>query len=86
MSDSLTKRGLGLGQAARYRIVVQGALAESTADRLGGLHVQVAQAAHGGAAAVLEGQLRDQAQLIGLLNALYEMRLPLLEVHVVEIG
>ena len=41
--------------------------------------------AHGAAKTTLSGRLQDQAQLIGVLNALYEMRLPILRVEVKRI-
>ena len=74
----MEKDGVSLGQAAVYRIVVQGVLSESSGDRLGGLRLRVGPGIHGGTATTLTGRLRDQAQLIGVLNTLYEMRVPVL--------
>jgi hypothetical protein len=85
LQGSLEKDGLTLGQAAVYRIVVQGVLPESSADRLAGLRLRVGPATHGGTATTLTGRLRDQAQLAGLLNALYEMRAPILCVELLRV-
>lgn len=59
-----------------YRIKVQGVFPESWVDRLGGLQV-VSDAQE---RVTLEGWLQDQAALAGVLEILYELRLPILEV------
>jgi hypothetical protein len=59
-----------------YRIKVQGVVPNSWSDRLGGLQI-VATTLEG---ATLEGWLPDQAALNGVLDTLYGLRLPLLEV------
>lgn len=85
MSHSVEKEGLALGQAAVYRIVVQGTLTERYRDRVGGLHLEIGPGLHGGSATTLTGSVRDQSQLIGVLNTLYEMRLPILGLELLEI-
>lgn len=85
MQVSSGTHGVSLAQTAVYRIVVQGSLAEEFADRLAGLSLQVGPGVHGGAATTLTGRLRDQAQLIGVLNTLYEMRVPILSLELLEV-
>jgi len=65
-----------LDKPADYRITVQGVIPESWLDRLGGLRMTVS--ANG--KMTLEGQLPDQAALNGVLDTLYGLHLPLLEV------
>jgi hypothetical protein len=79
------EKGVSLGQPAVYRIVVQGAFPAEYADRLGGLHVEASGGRHGGQATTLTGRLRDQSQLLGVLNGLYEMHLPILSIELLEI-
>ena len=67
------------GGLAAYRIVVQGELDESLSDLLAGMSIRVSRGQHRGAVTVLEGRILDQAQLVGVLNALYELRVPILE-------
>jgi hypothetical protein len=55
---------------------VQGVVPESWLDRLGGLRVTAATKG----ITTLEGQLPDQAALNGVLDTLYGLHLPLLEV------
>ena len=85
MQDSSGTHGVSLGQTAVYQIVVQGSLTEQLAECLGGLRLQVSPGVHGGAATTLTGRLRDQAQLIGVLNALYEMRVPILSLELLKV-
>jgi len=80
-----TEKGISLGQPAVYRIVVQGALPAKYADRLGGLRVEASGGRHGGQATTLTGHLRDQSQLLGVLNGLYEMHLPILSIELIEL-
>ena len=86
MTPKIGKAGLSLEQAAVYEILVQGSVSEESADRLGELRLHPGSSAHGAATTALSGRLHDQAQLIGLINALYEMRLPILRVEVQRIG
>ncbi len=86
LAGSIGQVSLTLAQPAVYEFVVQGAVSEKLADRLGGLRFRSGSGAHGAAKTTLTGRLQDQAQLIGVLNALYEMRLPILRVEVKRIG
>jgi hypothetical protein len=55
---------------------VEGVVPESWIDRLGGFRIVSVTSA----ATTLEGRLPDQAALSGVLETLYHLRLPLLEV------
>ena len=65
-----------MDKSAVYRIIVQGTVPESWIDRLGGMEIVSVTPA----ATMLEGRLTDQAALSGVLDTLYQLRLPLLEV------
>ena len=65
-----------LDKPTDYRITVQGVVPESWLDRIGGL--RIASVVKG--KTTLEGQLPDQAALNGVLDTLYGLHLPLLEV------
>jgi hypothetical protein len=65
----------------KYRIRVQGLLDESFSDRLGGLRITTCSIEDQGPISELVGQVRDQAELAGVLNGLYELHLPLLSVE-----
>lgn len=73
--------GVSMAEVAVYRITVRGALAPELADRLAGMHLESGPGVHGASVTSLTGSLRDQAQLIGVLNALYDMHMPILRVE-----
>lgn len=74
---------LSVDSPAKYQISVVGVLDESFSDRLWGLSICNTEPKQntGKPVAVLTGQLTDQAALFGVLNALYNMRMPLLSVE-----
>jgi hypothetical protein len=67
-------------QPANYRITVEGYLDESWSDRMGDMTINAIRQTDQGAMTTLVGRVRDQAELFGLLNTLYELHLPLLSV------
>ncbi len=62
----------------RYRIDVGGRLDEHWSDRLGGMIITPSGSGEGTPVTTLIGNLRDQTQLSGILNSLYELHLPIL--------
>jgi hypothetical protein len=65
----------------RYRIVVQGVLGEHWRDRLAGLAISTASPDGAPPRTTLLGQIRDQAELNGVLDTLYGLHLPILSVE-----
>lgn len=63
-----------------YRIRIQGRLAPSWSDALGGMAICTRQRRGKPPVSTLTGQLIDQASLMGVLSALYEMGYTLLDV------
>ena len=74
---------LNLISPAEYRITVVGSLDESWSARFGGLEIMNEEPLQGQEKTVvtLTGKIADQAALFGVLNALYNMRLPLVAVE-----
>ena len=68
---------------AVYRIVVSGRLDNSWRGRLGEMEISTLESPSG-TSTVLEGPIRDRAELSGILNSLYDLHLTLLRVEVVE--
>ena len=66
---------------ASYRIQVQGHIGEGWADRLGGMVITRAFSEKNRPITILIGHLSDQAELSGVLNALYDLHMPLLLVE-----
>lgn len=76
---------LTMYETAVYRICLQGALDETWAEYLGaGLRVQVSGHTPATTITTLTGKVSDQAALLGLLNSLYNVGLPLLSVDHLE--
>ena len=85
LSRSEAIERFGRNQPHTYRITVAGTLAPDWSERLGGLRIEPGtKEAWDQPATLLEGPIRDQAQLLGVLNTLSDLRLPLLGVAVIE--
>jgi hypothetical protein len=65
---------------ATYRISVQGRIDPNWSDLLAGMKIRLAKDEAHPLVTILDGELTDQAALIGVLNTLYEMHLPILSV------
>ncbi len=84
MPDSPYVKKLTLGAPATYRIEVQGSLDESWSGRLGGMRIETSSRGDQKSITTLRGRVRDQAELIGVLNSLYELHMPLLSVEIMK--
>jgi hypothetical protein len=69
---------------ATYRIRAQGELEDSRSNILAGMSITTSFQEDEGVVATLVGRLKDQAELSGVLNTLYEMHLPLLSVEILS--
>ena len=84
MKQPTSWKGLKLTTPATYRIRVQGHVERNWSDRLGGLTVTRETSAEKLDITTLQGHLQDQAALSGLLNTLYDLHLPLLNVECID--
>jgi hypothetical protein len=75
---------LTLGTPATYRIRVQDRLDESWSERLGGLRITTSDQGDQAPVTTLVGIVQDQAALIGIVNSLYDLHLPLLSVELLR--
>lgn len=76
-----TPQYLTLNSPARFEIQVQGKVPGSWADRFGEMRVTSYDPGDGGAVSVLIGRVQDQAALMGVLQSLYGLQLPLISVE-----
>jgi hypothetical protein len=81
MPNSHKAEHLKLWTPADYKIEVEGVLDESWSDRLAGMRVSSRKRADDSTVTTLTGRLKDQAELTGVLNSLYELHLPILSVE-----
>ena len=81
MSKSQSWKDLKFEAPASYRIRVQGHLDDSWSDRLGGMVLTRAFTADKEPMTILIGHLKDQGALSGVMNALYDLHLPVISVE-----
>ena len=74
------------GGPATYRVVIQGTVSEDWCRRLGGMEVTTSSPESDEPRTILQGQVRDQAALHGLLETLYALHLPILEMTMIDRG
>lgn len=73
-----------MDQAVTYRIQVRGEIDPRWSDRLGGMTISTDFRPGEKAITTLEGNLRDQAALAGVMNTLHSLRLVVLAVGCLE--
>ena len=81
MPQPESRKSYDFDRPRECRIRVQGFLDESWSERLGGLCITTSKIRDQKPVSVLAGQLRDQTELAGVLNTLYELHLTLLSVE-----
>jgi hypothetical protein len=85
MPKSESRKSFTFDRPGKYRIRVQGILHESWSERLGGLRITASSLKdQKGPITELCGKVRDQAELAGLLNSLYELHLTLASVKMLN--
>jgi len=84
MSQDHYREELKLETPATYRIRVQGHLDEGWTDRVGGMVITRAYTDKKHPLTILVGRLADQAALSGVLNTLYDLRMPLLSTEIID--
>jgi hypothetical protein len=78
--NMLTRNRLLFDHPAIYEIRVQGRIDPNWSDRLDGMAISLAISDANPPVTTLVGELNDQAALLGVLNSLYELHLPVLSV------
>ena len=83
VADNSNEKYVKVWTPATYRIEVEGHLDESWSRRLAGMRITTRIREDQTSVTTFIGRLRDQAELSGVLNSLYELHLPILKVEVV---
>ena len=84
MTQNSNEKHIRLWTPATYRIEVEGHLDASRSDWLAGMRITSRERADQTTVSTLIGRLRDQAELSGVLNSLYDLHLSILKVEVVN--
>ena len=82
--DKDTSEKLSMASSARYAITVRGNLPARWAEWFNGTTIQAARATSSSLNSSLTCRVRDQAELLGILNRLNSLNLPLLEVALIQ--
>jgi hypothetical protein len=78
--------GITFDGPAGYRILISGGIPENWSDRMDGMSIRHETPDNGVMVTILEGELADQAALIGVINTLYNLHLPIILVASIVIG
>ena len=81
MTSSGTGENFKFNSTASYRICVKGSLDESWSERFNGMEINNQANGEFSPLTALVGTLGDQTALIGVLNSIYEMHLPVVSVE-----
>ena len=84
MTEKKYKTRVKLWTPAIYRIEVEGHLNESRSECLAGMHITVCKRSDQSAMTTLVGRLKDQAELSGVLNSLYDLHMSIRKVELVK--
>lgn len=76
---------ISFSSKARYKLTIMGYLDSSWSERLGGLIITANCNIENKPTTTLEGDVADQAELIGIINSIYEMHLPILSVSLINV-
>ncbi len=79
-----TVKQMKFGQPAKYCITVVGHLDASWSDLVGDMTITKSNQEDQDLTTTLVGRVRDQAELFGVLNTLYELHIPLLMVKILS--
>lgn len=71
-------------QSANYQIKVDGFIESHFSDSFAGMTIQSQLRNDHTAVTLLTGYVLDQSQLIGVLTALFNMRLPILSIDMID--
>ena len=80
MMNTWSRESIPFDRPATYQICVQGTIDPNWSDRLAGMTIRLIAEEGRPPVTTLDGELRDQAALLGVLNSLYELHLPVLSV------
>jgi hypothetical protein len=83
MVNTLHGNAISFDRPATYQIHVQGKIDPNWSDRMAGMQIRIFLQQTTRPITTLEGEVSDQAALLGVLNSLYELHLPIISVAVV---
>ena len=84
MTSPHNPQDIEFGGPATYRIIVQGTLDNDWSGRLAGMEITTTTRGKQAPHTTLEGPIRDQAELMGVLETLHSLHLTILKVETMD--
>jgi hypothetical protein len=84
MSDDYDGKPLKIWAPAKYHIEVEGEVGKGLSDHFGNMRITTRKRKDNSLVTILVGRVRDQAELSGLLNSLYDNHLSILSVELLD--
>ena len=84
MINKVKNSSINFSSPNKFLIEIKGLLDRNMVDYLGGLSITYHQSHLKIDTTSLEGEIMDQAALIGILNTLYDLRYPILKVELLN--
>lgn len=84
MKDENQRKRITIDSTETYKIIVQGCLEEVWSDRLAGMKIRMNIPVYQDPITTLLGKVKGQFELMGVLNGLYELRIPILSLERLE--
>jgi hypothetical protein len=82
MVNTLHGIAIPFDRPVTYQINVQGSIDPAWSDRMAGMKIRNSLEQTKPPITVLDGEVSDQAALLGVLNSLYELHLPIISVTI----
>ena len=82
MVNAMHRDAIPFDRPATYQINVQGRIDPTWSDRMAGMKIHDSTEHTIPPITILDGELSDQAALLGVLNSLYELHLPIISVTI----
>ena len=84
MVNTLHRIAIPFDHPVTYQINVQGRIDPKWSDRMAGMKIRNSSDQTNPPITTLDGEVSDQAALLGVLNSLYELHLPIISVLILE--
>lgn len=81
MPHPLNPTGVDFDGPATYRITVKGLIEKRYCEYLDSMHITMQSLEDGAKVTMLTGVVKDQAELVGILDSIYNLHMPILSVQ-----
>ena len=83
MAEENIYKTVAFTKPGEYKIIVAGSLPRACVEQLAGMHILTTEKESDQETTSLIGKIRDQAELNGVINTLYDLHMPIISVNVI---